>query len=249
MCFGGGDNGASEIAAAQRRDEQARQARIKAGMARIADIFDGAPTGTSETYNMDDTGDERMKSFFGNFGRMNADTTYTGPRTGGFNEDFYNKRKQAYVDYATPQLDRQYGNAKDQTVYALDRSGLLSSSAGIKKNADLTDTFDQARIGIANKGLDVANQARSDVEAARSNLVNQLNATGDDQAAAAGAVRNAAALNAPQGMSPVGQLFSDFTNTLAGIGSNARNDYSGLSGNIRSLFNSGGSGGSARVVG
>ena len=249
MCFGGGDGGAGKIAQAQRSDEVARQERIRAGMARISEIFDGTPTygppGDSYEYLL---GGEFGGSFGHTAPRFSFPTWSPGARTGGFNDDYYNRRKQAYIDYATPQLDRQYGDAKDQTVYALDRSGLLGSSAGIKKNADLTDAFDRSRVDIASKGLNLASDARSSVEAARSNLVNQLNATGDDQAAAAAAVRSAAALNAPQGMSPVGQLFADFTNTLAGIGSNAKNDYSGMAGNIRSLFNSGGSG-SARVVG
>ena len=153
-----------------------------------------------------------------------------------FGDDYYNKRAQDYTDYATPQLDRQYGLAKDNMIYALDRSGILQSSAAQKKNAELSNDFDQSRIDIAGKAQDTANTARSNVETTRGTLVNQLNATGDDSAAAAAAVRQATALNQPTGFSPLGQLFANFTSGLASIGSNASNSYSGLASRIGGLF-------------
>ena len=58
--------------------------------------------------------------------------------SGQFNPEFYAKQRQAYLDFATPQLDRQYGDTKDQLVYALSRSGLLDSSAGQTENANLS---------------------------------------------------------------------------------------------------------------
>jgi hypothetical protein len=173
-------------------------------------------------------------------GMSNIDSVF-----GQFNDDFYNGRAKAYTDYATPQVDRQYKSQKDSLVYALARTGLLDSSAGQNKNADLSNEFDQNRINIANKALDTANQARSDVENTRSGLTSVLNATGDSSAAAASALREAQNLNMPQGFSPLGQLFSDFSGTVAQIGSNAKNDYSGFSGG-GNLFNAGS--GSSRVV-
>ncbi|MBY0392012.1 MAG: hypothetical protein K2Q27_01965 [Novosphingobium sp.] len=166
----------------------------------------------------------------------------------GFDDAYYKKQGDAYSAYATPQLDRSYRDAKDNMIYALDRSGILSSSAAIKKNADLTNEFDQNRLDIANKAQTVANDARANVENVRGNLVNQLNATGDDTAAANAAIRQATALNQPQlNFSPLSQLFYNFTQGLQAIGSNARNDYSGLLRGGSGLFSN--SGGSARVVG
>lgn len=164
-----------------------------------------------------------------------------------FGDDYYKKRAQDYLDYATPQLDRQYGLAKDNMIYALDRSGILQSSAAQKKNAELSNDFDQSRIDLAGKAQDTANASRTNVENTRSTLVNQLNATGDDSAAAAAAVRQATALNQPTGFSPLGQLFADFTSGLSAIGSNAANSYSGLISRGGGLFSNSGS--SSRVVG
>ena len=166
-----------------------------------------------------------------------------------FGDPYYQKQAQAYSDYATPQLDRSYKLAKDNMIYALDRSGILSSSAAIDKNKELTNEFDQSRLDIANKAQDTANQARQNIESVRGNIVNQLNATGDDAAAANTAIRQAQAMNQPQtAFSPLSNLFANFTAGLSAIGSNARNDYGGFfGGRGGGLFSS--SGGSAKVVG
>ncbi len=204
MCFGGG--GADKVAKQQRADEQARQARISAGMGSIAAAF------------------------------------------GGFDDGYYAKRAKDYVDFATPAVEKQGREAHDQLIYALSRTGNLDSSAAIKRNADLTDEINTQRIGIADEGLNQANAARTKVEGVRSNLVAELNATGDSSASADAALRQTANLNQPQGYSPLTNLFASFASTLGDIGSRASNGYSGLVGSSRPLFATA-SRGSQRVVG
>lgn len=273
MCFGGGDNSANDIAQQDRADEVARQGRITSGMQKINNVFNGTTTGdgvatgaydpTKTYYNADGSAYSSTPSagsgsgLGGLFGGAPAQTPqslinsgqlYTGTKTtGGFGDDFYNGQKQAYLDYADPQIDHQYGLAKDQTVYALDRSGLLDSLAGQKQNAELSTTNDQARLDAANEGQNVENQARSNVESTRSNLVAQLNATGDDQAAADAATRSAQSLYQPQGFSPLGNAFASFTSGLSNIGANSGNQYSGLINMLPTLFG-GKSGASSTVV-
>lgn len=186
----------------------------------------------------------RQQRIASGMARINA--IFDNP-TSGFNEDFYKRRGQAFTDYATPELDHEYGDAKRQLVYALTRSGLNQSQAGFDKNAELSREFDRNRIDIANKSLDYENDARAKVESARGQIVNQLNATGDDQAAGDAALRQSQQLQMPIGYNPVAGLFANFTGGLANIGSNARNDYSGFAGSRPALFKTGG--GSARVVG
>ena len=263
MCFGG-DGGAGAIAQQQRADEVARQARIKTGMDKINSIFDGSATGAtgvatsydpSKTYYYADGKayvPATANSFFGagNLGVTPSDLIKQGKlfttqvKSGGFGDDYYQRQANNYSAYATPQLDRAYGLAKNDMVYALDRSGILQSKAAIDKNTELTDQFDQSRLDIANKAQDLANQSRQNVENVRSNLVTQLNATGDDQAAANGALRQAQALSQPQtAYSPLSNLFSSFSQGLSTIGSNSRNNYGGFfgSGGLSGLFSSGGS--------
>lgn len=165
----------------------------------------------------------------------------------GFNDDFYNKIKQNYVNYATPELDRQTGQARDNLIYALSRNGNLDSSAFIKKNNDLQHEADTARIGIADTGLNQANAMRGNVENTRSGVVAELNATSNSDAATATAMRQANNLNVPQGYTPLGNLFANFAGTLGQIGSSAGTNYGGFVGGGRGLFSP--SSGAQRVVG
>lgn len=174
-------------------------------------------------------------------GMSSIDTAFSN-----FNDGFYSKRAKDYVDYATPSLERQASEARDNLIFALSRSGNLDSSAAIKRNADLTEEANAARIGVANTGIDEANRLRSQVENTRGNVVAELNATGDSSAASAAALRNVQNLHQPAGFSPLGNLFASFAQTIGGIGSNAGNGYGGFSGSGSNLFRSGG--GSQRVV-
>jgi len=108
---------------------------------------------------------------------------------------------------------------------------------------------DAGRLAISNTAQSTANQARTDVETARSNLITQLNATGDSSAAASGAIRQAQTLNQPQAMSSLGQVFSDFSSGLSAVGSNSRNGYSGIYSQYATTPSVSGSSGSSRVVG
>lgn len=144
-------------------------------------------------------------------GELFADTKMEG----GFDDAFFDKRRQAYLDYATPQIEDQFADAQEQLTFALARGGNLNSSVRGEKAADLQKRFDLAKQEAADKGLSFANEARNNVENARSDLVSMLNATGDAEGAANSAIARAANLSQPMAFSPVGQLFGDFT---AGLG-------------------------------
>lgn len=138
--------------------------------------------------------------------------------TGGFNDDFFDSRKQAYIDYATPQLEDQYSDAQKQLTYALARSGNLDSSARGEKVSELQKKYDLNKQKVADDALSYSNQARTSVEDARSNLVATLNATGDAEGAANQAMARAGVLSQPVAFNPLSQLFADFT---AGLGTQA----------------------------
>jgi hypothetical protein len=133
---------------------------------------------------------------------------------GQFNDDFYNKQKQGYLDYATPQLQDQYADAQKQLTFSLDRSGLLDSSARSQKEAELQKLYDTNARSVADQGLSYENQAKSNVEASRANLISTLNSTGNADAAANSAINQAGSLSAAPAYSALGQLFSGFTGAL-----------------------------------
>jgi len=141
-----------------------------------------------------------------------------------FNDDFYKGRSKAYLDYAKPQVDDQYADARKQLTFALDRTGMLDSTGRTQKEAELTKQYDNANRNVSDKALDYENTARSNVEGSRANLISMLSATGDQQGAINAATGRAAALTAPDAFDGIGQLFGNFTsalNTQAGLEKNA----------------------------
>lgn len=135
-----------------------------------------------------------------------------------FNDQFFDGRRQAYIDYATPQVEDQFADAQKQLTFALARGGNLNSSVRGEKAGELQQRFDLTKQEVADKGLSYANEARANVENARSDLVGMLNATGDAEGAASSAISRAATLSQPMAFSPLTQLFADFT---AGLGQQA----------------------------
>jgi hypothetical protein len=131
-----------------------------------------------------------------------------------FNDQFFDGRKQAFLDYARPQLEDQFGDAQKQLTFALARGGNLDSSVRGQKSAELQKQFDLNQQQIADKALSSSTESRNAVEDARSNLVATLNATGDAQGAANSAISRASALSQPAAFSPLTQLFADFTQGL-----------------------------------
>lgn len=131
-----------------------------------------------------------------------------------FNDGFYGARQQAYQDYANPQLQSQYDQARQQLTYALARSGGLDSSNRGSLEAQLQQQYDTAKRGVGDQALSYGNQARQSVEDARASLISSLNATGDAQQAASAATNRAQALSAQPAFNPIGSLFGDFTSAL-----------------------------------
>lgn len=164
-----------------------------------------------------------------------------------FNDQFYKNRGDAYRSFAAPQLEDQYRKAREQLIYGLSRNGLLQSSAGATKFADLTKQYDTNRQVIEGRAADTANAARQAVEQNRSDLVAQLHATADPTAAANAAIARQTQLNATPGFDALGNLFQNVTAGLADATNRNTNNAGGIS-----LFNTGStprSNTSARVVG
>lgn len=154
-----------------------------------------------------------------------------------FNDGFFDKRKTAFLDYATPQLEDQYADANKQLTYALSRSGLLDSSVRAQKEGELQKQYDLNKQQIGDQALSYSTEARTNVEKARSDLVTMLNATGDAEGAANSALSRATALSQPQAFSPLTQLFADFTSGLATQAQYER--ASALSGSQQGRYNTG----------
>lgn len=243
----------SNEAALARADEQARQQRIREGTTRINSIFDGGTFGsglldTSATFDPTATYYNADGSVWAPAGQITSGRRTTGKTaaqqfadavkagqlfsgtssTPGFNDQFFTDRRDAYLGYATPQLEDQYTKAQKELTYALDRAGLLDSSARAQKASELQKLYDLNSQQIADQAQSYSDQTRNSVEDARANLIATLNATGDATGVANQALTRASILSQPAAYSPLSQLFSSFT---AGLGTQAAleraNYYSG----------------------
>ena len=141
---------------------------------------------------------------------LNISSQYdTGQTTGGFDDAFYNKYKQAVLDYYQPQVDKQYADAKKQAVYGLGRSGNLVSSAANDLNADLATQNAVNVAGIRNQADTAAGDLRSQVNTEEQKATSQLYATEDPEVAAQQSLASVRdiSLQQPQ-MSPLSALFN-----------------------------------------
>jgi hypothetical protein len=142
-------------------------------------------------------------------GRERINTTF-----GQFDDNFFAGRRQAFQDYAMPQLDQQFGDASRDLTFDLTRSGLNNSSVRGEQSGRLQRLYDENRQQVDNEALSREQQARNAVEGARGNLIGLLQTTGDAQGAANQALTRASMLSAPEPFSPLGQMFNSFTQTL-----------------------------------
>jgi hypothetical protein len=237
MAKKGGDDAAAANAAQARADEQARQAKVRTGTAKINSLFDGTPY-VAPVEPVSPLAGVRG----GMFGQQAAAPTGPDPLAGntfgGFTEDFYKGREKAYSDFATPQLEDQLANARKQLTFALARSGTLNSSTRASKEAELAKEAGTARQGLADAALATGNQARNAVESARSDLINTLTSTGDVDSAVRSALARSTALSAPTQFSPIGSLFANFTSALGTQAAAEKAQYYS-NGAVKAPFNTG----------
>lgn len=137
-------------------------------------------------------------------GNANIDQTF-----GQFNDDYFNKLSKSYLDYAQPQLDDQYTNAKKYITYALARNGTTHSSIAGDEFGDLAKQYATNETGLNSTAADYANRARADVAANKSSVIGQLNASGDADAATTAALSASRVLAAPPSFSPLSALFTN----------------------------------------
>lgn len=166
---------------------------------------------------------------------------------GQFDDSFFAQRQDAHRAYYIPQLERQFGEARQNLAFSLADRGLTRSSAAAKSLADLEREYALRRQEVTDEAASYAQRTRADIEGARGNLINLASSTGDSATVGNSAVNEAARFTAAPSFSPLGQIFQNagagvLANTEAGRVSDLRRGGGGAR-----VFKSGG--GSSRVVG
>jgi len=130
----------------------------------------------------------------------------------GFNDAFYNKRKQAYENYMVPQLGEQYRNQQHQLGYSLSDSGLGHSSVARRLGDSLSGEFNKQRATIANNALADVGQLKQDVARSQNSLIGEANIANNPSSVAQSALGTASAFQSPSMFQPIGELFNSWGN-------------------------------------
>lgn len=143
-------------------------------------------------------------------GRRQIDANFAG-----FDDNFYAGRERAFLDNAMPQLDRQFGDARRNLIYALADAGVMRASPAANRLEDLETQYGEGKLRLADEARAFAQQTRAQVADARSGILQNLFAAGDSTMAGTEAANRAQTLAAQPTFSPVAQAFQ---NAAAGIG-------------------------------
>lgn len=135
---------------------------------------------------------------------------------GGFDDNYYNKYRQAQLDYYMPELDKQFQQAQDDLTFAHARAGTLNSTMANKNVTDLLQQNDLNKANIISKADNATGQLRQSVQAQKQSLLNQLYSTENPDIAANLATNSVRTLqNATPSFDSIGDLFK---NMAVGIG-------------------------------
>jgi hypothetical protein len=131
----------------------------------------------------------------------------------GFNDQFFSKFQNDYLNYYTPQMQDQFNDANRQLTLSLASAGGLTSSAGLRRQDELQRAFQQRSSELANTAATEANRRRAEVEGARTDLLALNRSAADPSQVSAQALARAGTLQGPMDYQPLGDLFGSLVNT------------------------------------
>jgi hypothetical protein len=132
-------------------------------------------------------------------------------RSGGFDDTYMQGLRQKYLNYALPQVNQQFNDAKRDSAYALARQGTLNSSIAGDNSSRLAQSKANA-LTEANVNADATvSDFASKLESQRQALVAQLNSSGDPSQTANLAANAANSLSKQQQFAPVENAFNNAT--------------------------------------
>ncbi len=185
-----------------RKEEEQRQLRLAFGQSQIDAIFGG---GTAF-----DTVKGFLKSRRPFAPGHKPSTTFPGF------DPLVERRRQAGLDVALPQLDKRFGDARSDLAFNLSRAGLSNSSQAAGRQADLGEVFQLQGANIRAGVEGDVTSLRNRIAQAKANAELQLRATSDPSAGVNTALASRTRFADEQ---PSGFTLGDvFATALSGIG-------------------------------
>lgn len=128
------------------------------------------------------------------------------------------ERRAALEGFLVPQLEKQFGDAKDDLTFALARSGQLTSSTAGTRQGDLSEAFALNRADIDSQIQGDVSNTRSRINQQRQSLEAALRASGDQTASTNNALATATTFRQETpSLSPLGNLFSGLATGIGAV--------------------------------
>jgi hypothetical protein len=160
-----------------------------------------------------------------------------------FNDDFYNKRSQSYLDFAMPTLDRQYQEQVRALTANLARTGNLNSSLRGDMMGQLQRQYDTGKLSLSDTANNFANEARANVAKSKASLMESNASLADPGTVRTMADAQASGLQVNPQFQSLSQMISDLS---SGVQTSGARKATASGGGVN-LF-SGGGGGAGRLV-
>lgn len=127
-----------------------------------------------------------------------------------FDDNFFNARKDAYINFAMPQVQEQADAAKKGLIYAAVDRGIGDSTIAERNAAALESEVQKQRRAVMDAAFGQANEARKQVQSQKDMLTSQLATSNDPFLAATNAAATANSISAPSVYQPLSNLFDNF---------------------------------------
>lgn len=172
--------------------------------------------------------------------RVNQNTADIKSAFSGFDDNYANTIRQNVIDYYQPQLDKQFKDARKQSIFSLADKGQLNSSVAGNMFKDIADIFNTQQQNIITKANDISRQRLDQAREQERALIDQATAAGGLEDVIGLAQDRVSAIDAPVELDPLSNAFVSITDALTNKQLAANAGLPGgidMSGQLANLFN------------
>lgn len=146
---------------------------------------------------------------------------------GQFDDNFYNKRAQDYLNYSMPSLDREFQDEQRSLIAQLARSGNLNSSLRGDLMGKIQQQYNTNKINLQDTANKYAADARSQVEQARASLLKSNSELADPGLIRTMAQAQAQGVNVAPQYQTLGDMIASLSNSIPAAGGGTQGAQSG----------------------